>query len=163
MNQLLLWILSVTFGFTYHGICFPSLDLTSWLLDLFPSCYFSPCQKVVKNLPANAGDRRVTGSIQIGKTPWRKAQQLPTCMENSMDIGTWWAWRIPWTKEPGELQPTGSQRMGHNWSDLPHTDACIQLHGGSLWDMPFKTQPWNRQLFSSQNISTNYTCDYSIY
>ena len=25
------------------------------------------------------------------------------------------AWRIPWTEEPGELQSTGSQRVGHNW------------------------------------------------
>ena len=25
------------------------------------------------------------------------------------------AWRIPWTEEPGGLQPMGSQRIGHNW------------------------------------------------
>ena len=25
------------------------------------------------------------------------------------------AWRIPWIEEPGGLQPTGSQRIGHNW------------------------------------------------
>ena len=24
------------------------------------------------------------------------------------------AWRIPWTEEPGRLQPTGSQRVGHD-------------------------------------------------
>ena len=24
------------------------------------------------------------------------------------------AWRIPWTEEPGEIQSTGSQRVGHN-------------------------------------------------
>ena len=24
------------------------------------------------------------------------------------------AWRIPWTEEPGGLQSTGSQRLGHN-------------------------------------------------
>ena len=24
------------------------------------------------------------------------------------------AWRIPWTEEPGGLQSTGSQRIGHN-------------------------------------------------
>ena len=26
------------------------------------------------------------------------------------------AWRIPWTEELGELQYTGSQRVGHNWA-----------------------------------------------
>ena len=25
------------------------------------------------------------------------------------------AWKIPWTEEPGRLQSTGSQRVGHNW------------------------------------------------
>ena len=24
-------------------------------------------------------------------------------------------WRIPWTEEPGRLQSTGSQRVGHDW------------------------------------------------
>ena len=28
------------------------------------------------------------------------------------------AWRIPWTEEPGGLQSIGSQRVGHDWSDL---------------------------------------------
>ena len=31
------------------------------------------------------------------------------------------AWEIPWTEEPGELQSTVLQRVGHNWSDLAHT------------------------------------------
>ena len=28
------------------------------------------------------------------------------------------AWRIPWTEEPGRLRSIGSQRVGHDWSDL---------------------------------------------
>ena len=31
------------------------------------------------------------------------------------------AWRIPWTEEPGRLQSIGSQRVGHDLSDLAHT------------------------------------------
>ena len=27
------------------------------------------------------------------------------------------AWEIPWTEEPGSLQPMGLQRVGLNWSD----------------------------------------------
>jgi len=27
-------------------------------------------------------------------------------------------WRIPWTEEPGGLQSMGSQRVGHDCSDL---------------------------------------------
>ena len=26
------------------------------------------------------------------------------------------AWKIPWTEEPGGLQSTGSQRVGHDWA-----------------------------------------------
>ena len=31
------------------------------------------------------------------------------------------AWKIPWTGEPGRLQSMGSQSIGHNCSDLAHT------------------------------------------
>ena len=34
-------------------------------------------------------------------------------------------WRIPWTEEPGGLQPMGSQRIRHDWSDL----ACTKNQG----------------------------------
>ena len=37
------------------------------------------------------------------------------------------AWRIPWTEEPGVLHSMGSQRVGHDWSNLAHTHARI-LH-----------------------------------
>ena len=30
------------------------------------------------------------------------------------------AWRIPWAEEPGGLQSTGSQRVGHNWATSLH-------------------------------------------
>ena len=30
------------------------------------------------------------------------------------------AWRTPWTEEPGRPQSIGSQRVGHDWSDLAH-------------------------------------------
>ena len=26
------------------------------------------------------------------------------------------AWRVPWTEEPGGLQPMWSQRVGHDWA-----------------------------------------------
>ena len=30
------------------------------------------------------------------------------------------AWRIPWREEPGRLQSTGSQRVGHDWATSLH-------------------------------------------
>ena len=34
-------------------------------------------------------------------------------------------WRIPWTEEPAGLQSIGSQRIGHDWSDLANTHEVI--------------------------------------
>ena len=36
------------------------------------------------------------------------------------------AWRIPWTEELGRLWSIGSQRVGHNWSNL--ACACTHAH-----------------------------------
>ena len=49
---------------------------------------------MVKNLPANAEDLKVTGSIPgLGGSPG-KGNDNPlqySCLENSMDRGAWWA------------------------------------------------------------------------
>ena len=37
------------------------------------------------------------------------------------------AWRIPWTEEPVGYSPLGSQRVGHNWSDLARAHAQCAL------------------------------------
>ena len=40
------------------------------------------------------------------------------------------AWKIPLTEEPGRLQFVGSQRVGHDWSDLAEYSAmCHTLVG----------------------------------
>ena len=33
------------------------------------------------------------------------------------------AWKILWTEEPGGLQSTGSQRVGHDWACTNHPDT----------------------------------------
>ena len=43
------------------------------------------------------------------------------CQEDPLEKGmathsSIFAWRIPWTEEPGRLQSTGSQRAGHEWA-----------------------------------------------
>ena len=35
------------------------------------------------------------------------------------------AWRIPWTEEPGRLQSTGLQRVGHDWVTDTFTSLCL--------------------------------------
>ena len=46
----------------------------------------------------------------VGKIPWRRTWQ-PTPV---------FCLRISWTEKPRWLQFTGSQWVGHNWSDLAH-------------------------------------------
>ena len=61
---------------------------------------------MVKNLPANAGDERDTGSIPGSERSPGVGNGNPlqySCLENPMDRG-----------EPGGLQLVGSQRVRHD-------------------------------------------------
>ena len=69
---------------------------------------------MVKNPPANARDVRGAGLILgPGRSPGGEhGNPLQySCLEN------------PWTEVPGGLQSVGSQRVGHDWSDLAHTHS----------------------------------------
>ena len=66
-----------------------------------------PCEGVVKNLPAEAGD---TGdAVQSLGREYPLEKEMAT--HSSIP-----AWKIPWTEEPGRLQFMGSQRVGHDWA-----------------------------------------------
>ena len=55
-----------------------------------------------RNLPANTGN---VGSIPGEEDPLEKEMATRSSIL---------VWRIPWMKEPGELQSMGSQRVGCN-------------------------------------------------
>ena len=60
---------------------------------------------MVKNLPANVGDVRDTGSTPVsGRAPGDGSS-------NSLQYS---CLKIPWTGEPGRLQSMGSQRVAHD-------------------------------------------------
>ena len=60
---------------------------------------------MVKNPPANAGDIR-DALLSLGhKNPLEKEMATHSRI---------FAWRIPWTEEPGRLQSIESQRVRHN-------------------------------------------------
>ena len=63
---------------------------------------------VVKDLPANAGDIRDTGSIPgPGRSPG----------EGTATHSSVLAWRIQWTEEPGGLQSIGLHRVRNSVPD----------------------------------------------
>ena len=43
------------------------------------------------------------------------------------------AWRIPWTEEPGEVQPMGSQSIRHDWNDIARMQHVTRLSPGLCW------------------------------
>ena len=71
----------------------------------FPGVRTSQVALVVKNLPANAGDGRDKVPSLGGEVPLEKEMAPHSSIL---------AWRIPWTEEPGRLQSTGLQRVGHD-------------------------------------------------
>ena len=60
---------------------------------------------MVENLPANAGDIRDAGLIPGSEDPLEEGMATHSSIL---------AWRISQTEEPGWLQSTGSQRVGHH-------------------------------------------------
>ena len=69
----------------------------------------------VKASASNAGETRVWS---LG---WENPLEKEMVTHSSI-----FAWRIPWTEEPGRLQSTGWQRVGHDWvTSLSHASYYI--------------------------------------
>ena len=46
------------------------------------------------------------------------------------------AWRIPWIEEPGRLQFTGSQRVGHSWvTSLSLSFTFLEIYNVNAWTL----------------------------
>ena len=91
---------------------------------------------VIKNLPANAGEVRDVGSIPgLGRSPGRGLGNplQYSYLENP-------------TEKPGRLQSIGSQRVGHDWSNL----ACTHT-------------PFHQSLFTHPVIHSVIIYSSSIY
>ena len=75
---------------------------------------------MVKNPPVNAGDLRDVGQ-SLGQEDF--------LVESMATHSSILALRIPWTVEPGRVQSIGSQRVGHNGSNLaPTHEVSIVYH-----------------------------------
>ena len=80
----------------------------------FCDCYGFPSASVVKNLPANAGDRS-----------WILSLDISPGGGNGKPIPVFLPGKIPWTEEPGGLQSIGSQRIRHDWTQHNTTQFYI--------------------------------------
>ena len=74
-----------------------------------------PVSQMVKNLPVML-ETQVRSLVQEDPLEKKKASH-----SNILAL------RIPWAEEPGRLQSTGSQRVGHDW--VTNTFTFILLYG----------------------------------
>ena len=68
----------------------------------------------------------IPGGSAVKTLPAMKEMQKK--MEEGMEThSSIFAWRIPWTEEPGEMQFIGSQRVGHDWAtELNWTEGSFK-------------------------------------
>ena len=80
---------------------------------------------MVKNLPANAGDLKGTGSVpESARSPGGNGNPLQySCQENSMDRGTWQA--SPWGRK--ELVMTSDLARTHSEVKVKVAQSCPTL------------------------------------
>ena len=72
---------------------------------------------VIKNPSAHAGGVRDLGLIPgLGRSPEGR---------NGNPLSSILAWGLSWTEDPGGLQSIESQRVGHDCSDLAHTQTSF--------------------------------------
>ena len=80
-------------------------DLRTWLLVLSLPWHGLPLvTQMVKNLPAMQESR-------VRSPDWDDSLEKERAIHSSI-----LAWKISWTEEPGRLQSTGWQRVGHDWA-----------------------------------------------
>ena len=71
-------------------------------------------KKKKKNLPARQ-------ETQVWSLGWKDPGEEGMATHSSII-----AWRIPWTEEPGGLQSTGLQGVGHDWATNIFTRLPLQ-------------------------------------
>ena len=79
-------------------------------------CLFSPSCTCYQNIPSRASlvAQRLKRLPALQET-WIQSLGPEDPLEKEMEThSNILAWRIPWTEEPGGLQSTGWQRVGHN-------------------------------------------------
>ena len=78
------------------------------------------------------------------------------------------AWRTPWTEEPGGLQSTGSQRVGHDWVTnfhfftFPSLVYWASLVALMVKNLPAMWEAWVRSLGWEDPLEKGMNTDSSI-
>ena len=93
--------------------------------DIQPWCTLSYLEPVCCSMSSSAVNNRPA----IEET-WIQSLGREDLLEEGMAMhSSILAWRVPWTEKPQGLQPKGSQRVEHDWSDLAHRHASMYSWG----------------------------------
>ena len=96
--------------------------------------------KLVRDVDSQPYSRPAESETQEDAAQLSVLTSSPDILEEEMAThSSILAWEIPWTEEPGGLQSTGSQRVGHDW-------VCMLMHQGIL----MRAYIWEPLLFASR-------------
>ena len=117
LAQSFLWLKFYTvYAHASFGTISPDI-ITSYILSIYEVYFLGG--SVVKNLLANAQDKRRGFNLWIGKIPW------------SWKCSNILAWRIL----PGGLQSVGLQRVRHDWAHVLSHMWSTPEHSGILYNL----------------------------
>ena len=75
---------------------------------------------------------RISHVVLVVKSPQVRSLAQEDPLEKGMAThSSILAWRIPWTEGPGRLEPIGSQRVGHDSSDLAASRGFLTGEGNT--------------------------------
>ena len=78
-------------------------------------CLWSDCKRDIKDINRGLVTQMVK-NLPAMQENWVGSLDQEDPLEKGMAThSSILAWRIPWTEEPGGLQPMGLQRFGHDW------------------------------------------------
>ena len=111
-----------------RGVSKSQTQLSDWTTTLYCiwSLLFQSWAHTVSILGFPGSSDSKASACNAGEfDPWVRSLGREDPLEKEMAThSSTLAWRIPWTEEPGRLQPTGSQRVGHDWA----TSLVTLLH-----------------------------------
>ena len=81
---------------------------------LFPPCRTELSTSYISAIGFPGGSDGKVSAYNAGETRVRSLGQEDPLEKAMATHSSTLAWKIPWTEEPGRLQSTGSQRVGHD-------------------------------------------------
>ena len=112
-----------------HGVAKSRTQLSNWKQQKVLTTH-SPCFCQILSLPLT----------------WNICLPPATVREKAMAThSSALAWKIPWTEEPGRLQPMGFRRVGHDW--VTSLSLFTLMHWRKKWQptpvfFPGESQGW---------------------